>query len=548
MKKYSIMFFVTLVFGLFTNAKVTLPQILSDGMIVQRGVPVVLWGEADPSEIVNIQALRDGKSKSYAKAETTVTANDDGKWRAELPAMLPGSTYTITINDLTLKDVTPGDVYLCSGQSNMELPVNRVMDMFAEEINSYSNPNIREFAVPHEVEFHTPLPDVHTSAWREINADNALNFSALCYFFGKQLYEKTGVPVGLIRSCWGGTPVEAWISEESIQPFDRALNEKRLYEDDDYRAHIKKVEEENFYRWNKVMDSADAGLNSDIKWYSPSFDDSQWQDIDLLSQDWGIANDIPVNGAHWFRKDIEIPQSIAGSPSIIRMGCIVDVDSVYVNGIFVGSTGYQYPPRIYRIPEGVLHEGINNVTVRVVSQNGVPHFVPEKPYKIIASDEEVSLEGLWKYHLGTAMVPGPSMEFYQYKPVVLYNAMINPLKSYPVSAVVWYQGESNVGRDQEYIELLEALIADWRKAFNNPSMPFYIVELADFLHPSDVEGRNAWARMREAQAHVADETEGAILIKNSDLGEWNDIHPLDKKTLGARIAEAAYSDLVISPK
>ncbi|MDE6325430.1 MAG: sialate O-acetylesterase, partial [Duncaniella sp.] len=212
-------------------------------------------------------------------------------------------------------------------------------------------------------------------------------------------------------------------------------------------------------------------------------------------------------------------------------------DSVYVNGTFVGTTGYQYPPRIYKVPAGVLREGENNITVRVISQNGMPHFVAEKPYKLIVGDEAVSLEGEWRYHLGTPMPHGPGMEFYCYKPSVLYNAMISPVVTYPVRGAVWYQGESNVSRRNEYGPLLKTMIANWREASGDEDMPFYIVELADFLHPSDKGGRAAWAEMRKVQAQVADETPGAVLVPNSDLGEWNDIHPLDKKTLGNRVVD-----------
>lgn len=219
------------------------------------------------------------------------------------------------------------------------------------------------------------------------------------------------------------------------------------------------------------------------------------------------------------------------------MGCIVDADSVYVNGHFVGNTTYQYPPRKYNIPAGVLKAGKNNVTVRVISNGGQPSFVPEKPYKLICGNKEISLEGAWKYRQGAPMQPAPSMMFFCYKPVCLYNAMIHPLKNLIFSGVIWYQGESNVERRNEYAELLCGMIEDWRKAFDDSELPFYIVELADFLHKDDIQGRKAWEEMRTEQKKAADRSSNATLIRNKDLGEWNDIHPLDKKTLGRRVAE-----------
>ena len=201
-----------------------------------------------------------------------------------------------------------------------------------------------------------------------------------------------------------------------------------------------------------------------------------------------------------------------------------------------------YPPRIYKIPEGVLKSGKNNVTVRLISNSGNPHFVKDKPYKIICGDEEVSLEGKWKYHLGAPMPTAPGMTFFCYKPVCLFNAMIHPLRKYAVKGVLWYQGESNVSRRNEYDKLLSTMIADWRQTFDKPEMPFYIIELADFL-AKDNPARAARAEFREVQANVSVNNTNTTLIKNSDLGEWNDIHPLDKKTVAGRIVEAVLSDM-----
>ncbi len=519
-------------------AEVTLPSLISDGMVIQRDAPVKIWGTASPGEDVNVKMTRKGKNKiNYSK---TVTAGADGKWIVEFPAVKPGNPVTVNVNDRTVNDVLVGDVLLCSGQSNMELPVARVTDMFADEIASYSNPAIRQFIVPKEFEFHQALDDTPTSStWRMLDRENVMGFSALAYFTAKDLYENNGgVPVGIINSSWGGTPVEAWISKEYLADYPMALNELAIYEDDGYRARIKKLEGENYVRWNKTIDSADPGLGQQ-KWYAADLDDSSWLQVDMLSADWATDGLNPINGSHWFRKDFEVLAHNAGKEAVVRMGCIVDADSVYVNGVFVGTTGYQYPPRIYKVPAGVLKPGKNNVTVRLISQNGKPHFVAEKPYKIIFADgSETSLAGNWRYRTGTRMPHGPGMEFWCYKPTALYNSMISPLRNAAVKGVVWYQGESNVGSRNQYAGLLKTMIANWRETFADPDMPFYIVELADFLHKSDRGGRAAWAEMRVQQAKVAEDTPGAVLIRNSDLGEWNDIHPLDKKTLGQRVSTA----------
>ena len=526
------------------DAKVKLPALISDGMVLQREQPIKVWGTADAGENVQVKFLKNatptGVKGGKLKVAYTVTADANGRWTLTLPAMKPGGPYILQVNDIELKDILVGDVWLCSGQSNMELPVSRVTDMFRDEIAAYENTNIRQLKVPNIFNFHAPQADLPDYvAWKPLTQENVMNFSALAYFFAKAMYEKNSIPIGLINSSWGGTPVEAWISEEGLKEFPKYINEKRQYEDDAYLKSIKQTEGLNFYRWNTSLYRGDAGLHETTPWYAANYNDKDWKTVDLFSTDWGSNGLNPINGSHWFRKKVEVPQEWNGKEATLRLGCIVDADSVYVNGTFVGTVSYQYPPRIYTIPAGVLKAGKNTVTIRLISNNGYPHFVKEKPYKIICGNEEVSLQGEWKYRLGASMPPAPGMMFFCYKPVCLYNAMIAPLQNYGIRGVLWYQGESNVDRRNEYAALLTAMIADWRSTFDKPELPFYIVELADFLSKDDIGGRQAWAEMRKEQAKVAETNRNTRLIRNSDLGEWNDIHPLDKKTLGQRAAESA---------
>lgn len=526
------------------DAKVKLPALISDGMVLQREQPIKVWGTADAGESVQVKFLKNaaptGVKGGKLKAAYTVTADANGRWTLTLPAMKPGGPYILQVNDIELKDILVGDVWLCSGQSNMELPVSRVTDMFRDEIAAYKNTNIRQLKVPNIFNFHAPQADLPDYvAWKPLTQENVMNFSALGYFFAKAMYEKNSIPVGLINSSWGGTPVEAWISEEGLKEFPKYINDKRQYEDDAYLKSIKQTEGLSFYRWNTSLYRGDAGLHEATPWYAANYNDKDWKTVDLFSTDWGNNGLNPINGSHWFRKKVEVPQEWNGKEATLRLGCIVDADSVYVNGTFVGTVSYQYPPRIYTIPAGVLKAGKNTVTIRLISNNGYPHFVKEKPYKIICGNEEVSLQGEWKYRLGASMPPAPGMMFFCYKPVCLYNAMIAPLQNYGIRGVLWYQGESNVDRRNEYAALLTVLIADWRSTFDNPELPFYIVELADFLSKDDISGRQAWAEMRKEQAKVAETNRNTRLIRNSDLGEWNDIHPLDKKNLGQRAAESA---------
>lgn len=521
------------------QAKVKLPSLIADGMVLQREESIKIWGTAEAGEHIRVEFTRQNRPHTVAgeqlKSVFTATADNEGKWSITLPPMKAGGPYTLQINEVRLQDILIGDVWLCSGQSNMELPVRRVTDMFQEEIVSYENHRIRQFRVPNTFNFqHAQDEFTESSSWKPLTQEYVMEFSALAYFFAKEMFEKNNIPIGLINASWGGTPVEAWISENGLKEFPKYINEKRQYEDDNFLRSIKQTESIAFARWNNALYKGDTGLHEATPWFSASYNDSNWQEVDLFSTNWGTNGLNAINGSHWFRKEVEVPQSWEGKGATLRLGCIVDADSVFVNGQFVGTTSYQYPPRVYTVPAGILKGGKNNITVRLISNAGYPHFVREKPYKLIQGNESINLEGKWKYRLGAPMPSAPNMTFFFYKPVCLYNSMIHPLRNYAIRGAIWYQGESNVSRRNEYGALLTSLIGDWRDTFKQPQLPFYIVELADFLAP-DNPGRKAWAEMRKVQAQVAEQTPQTWLIPNGDLGEWNDIHPLDKKTVGQRI-------------
>ena len=512
------------------SAAVSLPAVLSDGVILQRDRPVVIWGKADPGEKIDVR---------IANRHASARAAADSTWSVTLKPIKAGGPYTLDVNGRKIDDVLFGDLYLCSGQSNMELMVSRVTDFFRDEIDSYSNDYIREFKTSKEYAFHGPRADVSPSQWKKIRPGEVEKFGALVYFMAKELYERNGgVPVGIVNSSWGGSKIENWLSHEAICDYPDMECRLRLVEDDTYRELVGKAEDRAAYLWYRTMTDTDPGYKGTHR-ASPATDDSTWPEVELLGREWGKADGRPANGSHWLRRNFTVNAAQAGAQAELRLGCIVDADSVWVNGRFVGFTSYQYPPRIYKVPAGVLREGDNNVTVRVVSNAGTPHFVPEKPHKFILADSsEISLEGKWKHATGALMPKAPVRTDFFQNPTVLYNGLIAPMANLQFSGVVWYQGESDIDIRSRYCKIMKSLIADWRQTFDNPILPFYIVELADFLHPSDTGGRAAWQQMRDAQRQAAEETDRAYWIKNGDIGEWNDIHPRDKKTPGRRTAEA----------
>lgn len=513
--------------GYESRAEVKLPVLIANGMVLQRDTQVKIWGWAAPGEEVRLTFMR----KKYR-----TEADAAGEWMIVLPEMKAGGPYIMHINDKEIKNILIGEVWVCSGQSNMELPVRRVMDRFAEEVRADVYPAIRHLKVPLAYDFHRPQSDLPSTAWKELNPENALDFSAVAYFFAKDYYRRTGIPVGLINASVGGSPAEAWISEEKLAAFPRYLNELEMCRDDRYVAEVKQMDRKNQQAWNGALYQADAGLKGKVKWYEDELDDSDWMQTTLFDPSWQTADGIPANGSLWFRKHFTLTSGQARQKAVLRLGCIVDADSVFVNGHFVGTVAYQYPPRIYEIPEGILREGDNQLTVRLISYSGKPSFVADKPYLIRIGQEEIGLEGEWKYKVGTYMPALAGTTFFHYKPVGLYQAMIAPLLNYPVAGVLWYQGESNTGRAGEYEKLLTTLIGDWREKWQQPELPFVIIQLANFMQPRPYPVESGWAMVREAQRLVAQKQPAVGLATAIDLGEWNDIHPLEKRELGRRIS------------
>jgi sialate O-acetylesterase len=544
MKKSVVLLFSLLV-AIFAFGEVRLPQLVSDNIILQRGAPVKLWGWAAPGEAVSL---------TFKKNVYHTVADSSGSWLFQLPPQQAGGPYTIGIqasNTLTVSNVLFGDVWLCSGQSNMETPIERVMTLFGEEIKSYSNPNIRYVKIPLTYNFHAPQPDVPPCSWVDVTPETAQGFSAVAYFFAREMYEKTKVPVGIINSSVGGSPAEAWIGEDALQPFPALLNDMRICRSDEFVADMQRLGALSDRRWHEILNEQDKGLSDTVKWFATDYDDQAWPATDLLDNSWGRSGFRPNNGVCWFRKEVDLPAGVELREAMLYMGCIVNADNVYVNGELAGTTGYQYPPRNYPLRKGLLKAGKNVIAVRLISRAGFPEFVKDKPYKIVSGSHEASLLGAWKRQCGAQMnaLSGGGIAF-QNKPAGLYNAMIAPLQNFAVKGVLWYQGESNTGRHDEYSQLMPALIGDWRGLWRSSNLPFFIVQLPNFMEPSLLQQNSGWAALREVQRKLSQEIPNTALAVTIDLGEWNDIHPLNKKDVGKRLAlqarRLAYGENIVS--
>lgn len=538
MKKVTIFSLTALALAAFgateASAEVKTPRFISDGMVLQRGDEARIWGTADPGETVTVTLLK----KKY-----TTQADAEGRWSVSIPTTnrkMVGGPYTMTINDRTLNDIYVGDVWLCSGQSNMDLHTARLVDLYKEEFDTYQNPAIHLMQTARNPVVGDPHDDVDDRGfypWESLSPERVGHWSGIGYFFAKEMYERSGgVPQGIISASMGGSDIAAWCSREVLQakaPYK--VREMDFLNIEGYQQRASQVGGAIGMKYNEVRDANDPGLKGE--WMKPDLDLTGWEDIDQFAPALGDTLGQHWTGTLWLRREFDVPASLVGKDSLLRLGCLIDADVTYVNGVKVGETGYQYPPRKYTLPEGLIHAGKNVVTVRLMSTGIAMHFMPEKPYKLIFhGGASISLEGQWKMHRGVMMPGQPGVRNVSNATgSSLYNNVIHPLLPYRVAGILWYQGETNAGRDEEYHRLLPAMITDWRKSYGQ--VPALVFTLANFMERhADANYRGGWANLREAQRLSVDELDNTALVNMIDLGEWNDIHPLNKKEAARRAA------------
>ncbi|MCF8227048.1 MAG: sialate O-acetylesterase [Bacteroidales bacterium] len=510
------------------EAEIRLPVIFSDGVVLQRGEELTIHGWADAKERVTLEF----------NGETYRTKADrDGNWSVDLPPQEAGGPYEMIFsgkNRVKVSNILIGDVWLCAGQSNMVLPMERVKEKYPEEIAGADYPEIRHFFISTTTGLTGPNEDLPPGEWKSANPEDLLGFSATAYFFAKRIYEKYGIPIGLINASVGGTPVEAWTSEEGFSGSLKYLEAIERNKDSDFLDSIRSLPEP------PQRESKDKGILEKPKWFEQDYDPKGWYPINIPGywEDQGVKN---LNGVVWYRREIDVPASMTGKPAKLFMGRIIDADFVYVNGKKVGNITYQYPPRRYQIPEDLLKAGKNTIVIRVINYHGKGGFVPDKPYYLTAGGEDIDLKGTWMYKVGEVFEPAPFSGFRfsaQNQPTALYNAMIAPLINTRIKGFLWYQGESNAGRPKEYTQLLANLIADWRSKWNARELPFLYVQLANFMDVNYLPEESNWAELRYSQFRVLSVPNTAMAVA-IDIGEWNDIHPLNKKDVGERLALGA---------
>lgn len=529
-------------------AEVRLPALMGSHMVLQRDRPVRLWGWANPGEVVRI---------SIGPTTAQVETGRDGRWSVELPGQPAGGPHNLTIASgiaITLQDVWFGEVWLASGQSNMEWQLSQSEG--GAEAAAAGCDELRLFTVAKATSL-TPKDDV-SGEWLACNASTAPPFSAVAFHFAKEIARTLGVKVGIIHSSWGGTPAEAWTSRESLAA-NPALREMVA----EFDAALSDTEAKRTYAarldaWEKANYPQDPGNDGEAQgWQLPATATSDWRPMELPQQ-WEKAG-LALDGVVWFRRTIEIPPAWAGRDLRLSLGPLDDFDVTYFQGQQVGRTGRETPgywsiPRQYDIPGRLVVAGPAVIAVRVFDHFGGGGFSGAAPQLWIAPPDgdqtSLPLVGTWLYKVERTVTPStpdfstqpriPSADNPN-SPTVLYGGMIAPLTPYAIRGVIWYQGESNAVAAHLYRTLFPTLIRDWRRAWGRPDLPFLYVQLANYQQRNPQPGDSAWAELRDAQllALAMPATGMAVAI---DLGDANDIHPRNKKDVGHRLARWALAD------
>jgi sialate O-acetylesterase len=515
-------------------AQVRLPQLIGDKMILQRDTAIHIWGWAAPAEKISVSF----NGKNYK----TVAASDSS-WGVVLRPMKAGGPYTMDIrasNHIILNDILIGDVWFCSGQSNMVLPMERVKEKYPEDIAGADFPQIRNFFVPTAADVGKIHDDLPPGKWMEASPKNVLAIGAASFFFARELYRKYNIPIGIINSSVGGTPIQAWISEDGLKDIPPYAGRVAQFRDSSYLNRL--AHPISTGSQARIIRHPDQGLAEPVKWYEPNYVPEGWHPF-WLPGFWADQGIKGLNAVVWFRKEIDIPASMAGKPAKLFVGRIVDADETYVNGVEVGHITYQYPPRRYEVPAGLLKAGMNLLVVRVTNTAGKGGFVPDKRYELTDGITHIDIRGDWQYKVGQVFPPrdigggGPPFSA-QNEPTGLYNSMVAPATKAMIKGFVWYQGEANTGNPKEYNRLLPALIRDWRGKWREGDLPFLYVQLPNFMEVQYSPAESQWAELREAQLNTLSVPRTGMAV-TIDVGEWNDIHPLDKKDVGERLALAA---------
>jgi sialate O-acetylesterase len=529
---FTVLILLMTTISVFSNVK--LPGVLTSNMVLQRNKDIKIWGWANPGEKVSV---------SFNKEAITVKADKTGKWALVLPPMKEGGPFTMFIkgkNAITLDNILIGDIWVCSGQSNMEWIVRNTNNS-AQEIANANYPKIRLLTIPKNLQL-SPVEDVAAIKWSVCSPETVGDFSAVGYYFGRDIFKETNVPIGLINTSWGGTVVEAWISEDFAKR-DEAI--KNVIENLNFKSP-EEMEAEHVKSMKNLYDR--FGLDpakpiSSETWGQSGIELGFWNDMDVPGL-WETKGLGEVDGIMWFRKEVSIPENLAGKEWKLSLGKIDDNDKTYINGILVGETNKYDDSRDYVVKAGTFKPGINLIAVRVEDTGGGGGFYGAKEdMKLVCGTDEISLSGTWKCRLsGESLRIGSSLNSPNSIPSCLFNGMINPLLNLAVTGAIWYQGESNASRAYQYRTLFPLLIENWRAKWSQPDLYFFFVQLANYMKADEQPVESEWAELREAQSMTLSLPYTGMAVI-TDIGEADNIHPRNKQDVGYRLALQAFKSV-----
>ncbi len=531
--KKNFLLFIFIITTLSSFADVTLPKLFADHIVLQRDKPIAIWGWANANEKVTV---------SLNKQTKTINAGSDGKWLLKLDAEKAGGPYVMTIkagNTIIISDVLIGEVWVCSGQSNMEFTVRSSVNA-DKEMAAANYPMIHHFLVAKDVSAK-PLDDIKAGDWKVCSPETVGDFTAVGFYFARELYNKLKVPIGLIHTSWGGTHSETWTSREAFENSDEFKNMiagmPNLNLDSLSKVRSKAITE----KLQQIQPGFGNAVNED-EFKNADYDNSKWPLMQLPGL-WESKGLDGVDGIVWFRKEIMVAPEDAGKAATIELSTIDDNDITYVNGVKVGSTNAYNAKRKYAIPAGVLKAGKNIIAVRVEDTGGGGGIYGDSAdLKLTVDDKAQSLVGQWFFQVASLAKVNTSVGPNDY-PTLLFNAMLYPLIPYTMQGVIWYQGESNAGRAYQYRKAFPLMIEDWRKHWNEGNFPFYFVQLASFnADKGDSKNGSTWAELREAQTMTLSLPNTGMAV-TTDIGTSNDIHPKDKQDVGKRLAAVALHDV-----
>ena len=519
--------------------------VFGDGAVLQRDLPAPVWGWAAPGVSVTVTLSKDGQPVGEA---LTAKADETGRWKVALPAQAAGGPYTLAISQpgetVTFSDVLFGDVWICSGQSNMEMNYGWGLTRGKEDMETNNIPNVRLFIVQNATDA-VPRKDVAPAVWKAATSlENVRSFSAVGYFFGTALHQAMPeVPIGLIDSTWSGTYIQTWLSLESMDALPEMTNAvaRRRAAITDWQNGGREKYEDARAAWQKAVDT--VGFDEEGK--SPAdadYDLSAWKQVTLPATMEKHVNG-NYDGSVWYvRKVVLTAEQAAATNAVLSLGAIDDQDTSYVNGKQVGLTKNHQAMRRYKLPAGLLCEGTNTIAVRAVDLGGIGGFTsPAKELCLKLDGDTISLADTWSWKdFGALPVMPPNLGSPSANSLsACYNAMMRPLFPLAVKGAIWYQGCSNVGGHKLYEKLFPAMAADWRAGFSGGDFPIYLVQLAAFLGTNEKPVESDWAAMRWSMMQIGETLKNSGTAVAIDIGDHHDIHPKDKKTVGERLARLA---------